>query len=150
MMDIDDAILEDQMLKDQNLDDRILDIDDFGTPSTLKSTTNINLSTDRTSTVNKVQNVKGKGKKKISSSATEDTENVDNKRVKSKVWGNFERVGLVGGVEKAQCKYCDRFYTCQSSYDTTHLKHHSESCHKTPKFHNVGAMLDNQATLLKK
>ena len=30
----------------------------------------------------------------------------------SEVWNNYEKIGIVDGVEKCKCKGCGRLYTC--------------------------------------
>ena len=40
------------------------------------------------------------------------------------VWNNYEKIGVVDGVEKCKCKGCGRLYTCNSDNETTHLRRH--------------------------
>ena len=66
----------------------------------------------------------------------------------SEVWNNYEKIGVVDGVEKCKCKGCGRLYTCNSENGTTHLRRHVQKCHLIPKYNDVGAMLvDHSGTL---
>ena len=66
----------------------------------------------------------------------------------SEVWNNYEKIGVVDGVEKCKCKGCGRLYTCNSDNETTHLRRHVQKCHLIPKYNDVGDMLvDHSGTL---
>ncbi|KAH6807373.1 hypothetical protein C2S51_028481 [Perilla frutescens var. frutescens] len=73
----------------------------------------------------------------------DEVENVDDRDPKkgrvdrSDVWKHFIRVGIVDGVEKCQCKYCDKLYSCKAKSGTTSLKRRLEACIEFPKSEDV-------------
>ncbi|XP_057790932.1 zinc finger BED domain-containing protein RICESLEEPER 4-like [Salvia miltiorrhiza] len=89
---------------------------------------------------------------KSTKNARENDEEVSKgaKKPRSEVWNFFDKVGKVNGVEKCKCKHCHKLFTCKVESGTTHLRRHTDKCFKTPQYHDVSALLDNQATLLKK
>ncbi|KAK2396485.1 hypothetical protein QL285_058139 [Trifolium repens] len=87
------------------------------------------------------EEVASKAKKKTKCKANQDEKPCKVKATTSDVWNDFVKVGLVDGVQKAECKGCKKLLTCRPEDGTTHLGRHRDRCMKTAIFHDVGDMM---------
>lgn len=85
------------------MEDQRLNIDGLLDSSTRKNNTNINPPVSQNSSMKKGKTkVKGNGATSVLEDKL-DGENIGSKKGKSEVWNNFNKVGIVDGVDKCQC-----------------------------------------------